>query len=167
VTSSANSSDEAPTGHPAPACACGPWWRLPALLAIVLVAILLFKSCGVRENASVTDDPTVNTPATTMAIESVVLIIQFNDGHQPQSDKVSWTRGMTVRELLNKVPRINIFQQGSGASAFLTEIDGVKNEGAGGRNWMYSVNGKQADRSFAIYELQPGDQVLWSFAPPQ
>ncbi len=74
---------------------------------------------------------------------------------------------MTVRDLLNGVPRLRIVQQGSGSSAFLTQIDDVTNEGAGGRNWMYSVNGQRADRSFAIYELQPGDHVLWSFAPPQ
>jgi hypothetical protein len=43
----------------------------------------------------------------------------------------------------------------------------VKNEGAGGRNWTYRVNDKHADRSFAVYELQPGDHVLWTFATPQ
>ena len=69
---------------------------------------------------------------------------------------------MTVRDLLNAAPGLSISQQGSGASAFLTKIDGVANEGAGGRNWMYSVNGQRADRSFAVYELQPGDHVLWT-----
>ena len=74
---------------------------------------------------------------------------------------------MTVGDVLQNDPRTSFVTQGSGASAFLTEINGVKNEGAGGRNWMYSVNGERADRSFAVYELQPGDHVLWSFTPPQ
>jgi hypothetical protein len=45
----------------------------------------------------------------------------------------------------------------------LAELDHVGNEGAGGRNWLYQVNGKHADRSFAVYVLQPGDHVLWRF----
>ncbi len=51
----------------------------------------------------------------------------------------------------------------SAQSAFLTAIDGVENEGADGQNWTYTVNGQIADRSFAVYELKPGDQVLWTF----
>ena len=74
---------------------------------------------------------------------------------------------MTVADLLNSEPRISLTSTGSGASAFLTSLDGVANEGAGGRNWTYSVNGKHADRSFAVYELQPGDHVLWTFAAQQ
>jgi hypothetical protein len=74
---------------------------------------------------------------------------------------------MTVRGLLTSASLVGFGQTGRGQSAFLTEISGVKNEGAGGRNWMYSVNGLRGDRSFEAYELQPGDHVLWSFAPSQ
>jgi len=56
-------------------------------------------------------------------------------------------------------------QKGSGESAFLTTIDGIENQGDAGHNWTYSVNGKHADRSFEIYKLEPGDQVLWTFGP--
>ena len=56
-------------------------------------------------------------------------------------------------------------QKGSGESAFLTTIDGIENQGDTGHNWTYSVNGKHADRSFEIYKLEPGDQVLWTFGP--
>ena len=54
---------------------------------------------------------------------------------------------------------------GSGASAFLTRIDDVANEGGGGakKNWQLSVNTSYADRSFGVYELQPLDVVFWRF----
>jgi hypothetical protein len=71
---------------------------------------------------------------------------------------------MTVADLLHSEPRVSLAAQGSGASAFLTQLGGVANEGAAGRNWVYSVNGRPADRSFAVYELQANDHVLWTFA---
>jgi hypothetical protein len=78
---------------------------------------------------------------------------------------------MTVRDALaaavDSSGNVKFAQQGADQSAFLTEIEGVKNEGAGGRNWTYTVNGKLGDRSFAIYPLRPGDQVLWTHAAQQ
>ncbi len=53
-------------------------------------------------------------------------------------------------------------ERGSGATAFLTQLDDLKNEGSG-RNWIYRVNGQIADRSFAVYRLEAGDTVLWKF----
>src|SRR5262249_6455233 len=55
---------------------------------------------------------------------------------------------------------------GSGASAFLTRIDDVANEGGGGakKNWQLWVNTSYADRSFSVYEVQPLDVVFWRFA---
>ena len=74
---------------------------------------------------------------------------------------------MTVADLLSSAPDVPITQQGTDQTAFLTGIFGVANEGAGGKNWTYEVNGEGADRSFAVYELHAGDRVLWSFAPPR
>jgi hypothetical protein len=57
--------------------------------------------------------------------------------------------------------------RGTGQSAFLDSLDGVKNEGADGRNWTYSVDRTTGDRSFAVYELRPGNRVLWTFGKQQ
>jgi hypothetical protein len=80
---------------------------------------------------------------------------------------------MTVADLLAAAAAdtlgdpLAIRQQGSGASAFLTQINDAPNEGADGRNWTYQVNGQHADRPFAAYELQPGDAVLWRYGKAQ
>jgi hypothetical protein len=69
-------------------------------------------------------------------------------------------------DLLNAASSdLAITQRGSGQAALLTAIGDVSNEGAGGSNWTYEVNGQSADRSFAVYELRPGDRVLWTFGP--
>jgi len=44
----------------------------------------------------------------------------------------------------------------------LTRIDDLANEGSG-RNWIYRVNGKLADRGIGAFNLKLGDTVLWRF----
>lgn len=167
---SPHNSNDLTNSRPPNLCACGPGWRLPLLLALVLIAMLVYRWRGIRTEAEVSTAPAAPTqgeapPVDAPLANTVSLVVDFGDGNLPKTDKAFWTKGMTVRDLLNGVPRQSVSQQGAGAAAFLVSIDSVKNEGAGGRNWMYSVNGKRADRSFAVYELQPGDVVVWSFAP--
>ena len=78
-----------------------------------------------------------------------------------------YTKGSTVLDVLRASERhphgIKFSYRGKGATAFLTQIDDLKNEGGGGRNWMYEVNGKVADRSFAVFQVKPADKVLWKY----
>jgi len=149
---------------------CGPWWRLPLLLALVLAAILLTREIGTRETADVGPNPPADRTFGRTG-ETISLAIDYGDERRQQYDGVPWREGMTVRDALaaavDSSGNVKFAQQGSDQTAFLTQIEGVKNEGAGGRNWTYSVNGKLGDRSFAIYPLRPGDQVLWTFAAQQ
>jgi Domain of unknown function (DUF4430) len=143
------------------------WWRLPLLLAIVLAVIVLTVGRGGLER-SVKPEPVAseNNAATTTA-EKVQLTIDFGDLRPRQNAAVNWHEGMTVADLLRREPSLHFKSIGDGASTFLTELNGVENEGAGGGNWTYSVNGERADRSYAVYELHPNDRVLWTFAAPQ
>lgn len=143
-------------------------WRLPLLLAIVLAAILLSQQRGIREAifkpAGAPPEVADRAEAVAVVGPRVLLTINFGDGRELQNEVAPWREGMTVADLLQSEPRVSLATQGSGASAFLTQLGDLANEGAGGRNWVYSVNGKPADRSFAVYELQANDHVLWTFA---
>jgi hypothetical protein len=55
--------------------------------------------------------------------------------------------------------------EGTGANAFLTVLGEQGNEGGDGRNWQYEVNAMRPSVSFGAKILQPGDHVLWKFAP--
>jgi hypothetical protein len=45
---------------------------------------------------------------------------------------------------------------------FVQSIDGVKGEGAGGQvDWFYWVNGLEADKGAAEWEVVPGDRIQW------
>ncbi len=141
------------------------------MLALVLAAIWLMRGRGLRESAiepgGERATPAVSsTEAETDAVTTVA--VDFGDGRLREYDDVPWREGMTVRDALSAAAEasggVRFSQRGSGESAFLTNIDGVENEGAGGRNWTYTVNDKLGDRSFEIYPLSLGDRVLWRFA---
>jgi hypothetical protein len=145
------------------------------LLLAVLAAILAARLSGFREIGSTSSDtrseqsstgPTTKSPDAATG-QTVALAIQFGNDRERRFDEVPWREGMTVDDLLTLASRqadgISYVVQGRKAMALLTRIDDAANEGAGGRNWTYSVNDQRADRSFAVYELQPGDKVLWTF----
>jgi hypothetical protein len=138
--------------------------RLVALLATVLTGILVFKIFFSSE--------VVNRPAESSAVSSsntakVSIEIEFGPEGKPLKDAVPWFAGMTVRDLLTSASLVSFGEKGRGASALLVQIQETENEGSGGRNWIYYVNGQFGDRSYAVYELQPGDRVLWTFGRQQ
>ena len=143
------------------------WWRLPLLLAIVLAAIVAVRLAGCGEQLH-PGGPTGKAPsAADPQGRTVSLTIDYGDARKRQFDALPWHAGMTVDELLTTASRlpegISYVVRGYKERALLTEIDKVENEGGGQRNWLYSVNDVKAEKSFAIYELQPGDRVLWVF----
>lgn len=136
------------------------------MLALVLVVVVLNRHWSMRQQSVPPPSPTEQVPAGANHGQAVLLVIDFGDGRRQEFEPVAWRAGMTVLDLLREASRQNLRLtiRGTGSATFLTEINGVENEGADGRNWTYTVNGQYADRSVAVYELRPGDHVLWTFA---
>lgn len=99
---------------------------------------------------------------------TVTVVIDYSDGVEKHFTAIEWKKGFTVLDAMGAAkahPRgIRFEHRGDGATALLTAIDDLKNEGQG-RNWIYRVNGKLADTSFGVRELAAGDSVLWKFEP--
>ena len=121
------------------------------------IALALFNTMPVGR-AFAADEPP--------AAKTVRMVVDYGDGVQKHFTKLAWRDGMTVLDALTaaaKHPRgIKIKYRSKGATAFLTKIDELENEGRA-RNWVYRVNNKLADRGFGIFPLKPGDTVLWKF----
>lgn len=102
----------------------------------------------------------------TEASLSVKLVIDYGDGCEKHFTAIPWKERITVFDVLmvaDRHPRgIDWKYRGKGATALLERIDDLENEGAG-RNWVYRVNGKLADRGLGVYELKSGDTILWKF----
>jgi hypothetical protein len=107
--------------------------------------------------------------ALAQSVQSVRLVVDYGDGVAKIFDPLPWSKGNTVLDVLNVAKAsphgISFNYTGQGASAFLTDIDGVTNQGGGAsaRNWQYWVNTTYADRSFAVFDVQATDTIFWRF----
>ena len=100
---------------------------------------------------------------------TVRLVVDYGNGVIKTITDLPWAKGSTVLDVMNAAKDrphgISFSYTGSGASAFLTRIDDVANEGgtATKKNWQLWVNTSYAERSFGVYEVQPLDVVFWRF----
>ncbi len=137
-----------------------------ALLAVLLAGTLL-AGMGPSRSRPLRADEGAKDPASGEVAKVVRLIIDYGDGVEKHFTAVPWQKDLTVLGAMRwaaKHPRGIRFQyRGTGERVLLTQIDGQKNEGARGRNWIYQVNDKQGDRSIGIYTLGRGDTILWRF----
>ena len=125
----------------------------------VLILCVLTLSClmVVTVNQSLSQDKVSKT---------VSLIVDYGNGFERRYTALRWTENMTALDATRLASKhkqgFAILVKGSGATAFVTAIDGVENEGQG-KNWMYGVNGKKGDRSSGVYKLSASDVVKWTF----
>jgi hypothetical protein len=96
--------------------------------------------------------------------------IDYGNGVEKTFDSIAWRQGLTAweatLEAVKKAPQLQVKHTGSGSSVFVTEIDGVANQGGGAKkkNWQYSVNDEYADVGPGAKVLKAGDRVVWRFA---
>jgi len=130
--------------------------------AVLAAALLVFAAAWVARPAAGEDvAPTVR------------LVVDYGDGVTKTVSDLAWAKGNTVLDAMKAATArphgISFSFTGSAAAAVLTRIDDVQNEGggAGKRNWQYWVQDAYGDRSFAAFELQAQDVVVWRFATEQ
>lgn len=108
-------------------------------------------------------------------IGTVTLSIQFGEADQNDlSISVPCLVDSTVYSVMDhakKMRNLNFKSSGSGDRLFVKSIGSadnglVKNEGAGGSNWIYRVNGVTGDKSAGLYKVKPSDEITWSFGTP-
>ena len=105
--------------------------------------------------------------------QTVRLVVDYGDGTTKTINDLAWSKGNTVLDAMKAATArphgISFSYTGAGDTAMVTKIDDVQNQGggAGKKNWQYWVNGTSGNRSFAAFELQAQDVVLWRFATEQ
>ncbi len=105
--------------------------------------------------------------------DTVRLIVDYGDGASKTVANLPWAKGNTILDAMKAATTrphgISFSYTGSGDSAVLTKIDDVQNQGggAGKRNWQYWANGTYGDRSFAVFEPQAQDTIVWRFTTEQ
>lgn len=146
--------------------------RLGPAILIFLLGLAAICLINLHDRAVLRDEPAAQdaaSPYRALILETVDLEIDFGDVTRKRIASIPWRAGMTVEQTMqiasDRKPGIQFSVRGSGKMALLVSIDGRANEGGGAkaRNWVYFVNGKRADRSFGVYELDPGDHILWTY----
>ncbi len=135
--------------------------RFPTLAAVLLL------TCGLAwsQTDSATTDSNQPDSAAPAKAATVALTIDFGDGFEKRYTAIPYIESMTVLSVLEAArahPHATSFSfRGQGATAFLKEIDGVRNEGAAGRNWIFYVNQEKGKESFGQRKLKASDVVMW------
>ena len=108
-----------------------------------------------------------NADSRTTGTEVVSLQIQIAGKKKAKIIKdIPYRKDMTILDMLEHVKKekkIKYTYRGSNATAFLISINGVKNKGARGDNWIFRVNKNLGKKSFGITKLKAGDEVTWTF----
>lgn len=127
------------------------------LVALAVLAAFVVGESGIGWRASL--------GAVADETASVRLTIDYGDGVE-KTFRLDWKAEMTVLDALEAASRhprgIKVERRGSGATAFVTQIDDLKNEGQG-RNWIFEVNGVKGKTSSGIHKLVRDDRILWKF----
>lgn len=144
-------------------------WKFPLLLGVVLLGLLLWnRGESANQHAEPSERLAAWSPSPAATGEIVRLEIDFGNGARRVFDALPYQAGMTVADVMARArsfrPGISFKQVGEGATAFLTELEGLKNEGASGRNWQYEVAGAPGTKSFSLQSVAAGELVRWSFA---
>jgi Domain of unknown function (DUF4430) len=131
--------------------------------ALILIGLSLVIGLGLLVDAAAVhgaDDDPAASPV-------VQLTIDYGDGCEKHFTRIAWREGMTVLDALEaarKHPRgIRFEHRGAGETAFVSQIDELKNQGQG-KNWLYHVNGKGGTKSCGLQVVAKDDRILWKFA---
>ena len=143
-------------------------WIFPVLLAVLLLGLVAFGKWAPNPTPRQRAGPTADwAPSPQPTGETVRLTIDFGNGARKEFTALPWQVGMTVADLLVAArefrPGIEFVQVGDGEGGFLRSLDGLSNEGASGRNWLYQVDEQHAHRSFCLEKIEPERHILWKF----
>ncbi len=133
-----------------------------------VLAILLGVN-GCQPAGSTTAESESNVAVAEKTTARVDVAIDFQGRSDNLQTKVELNEEKTALMALLRACDGKVVYSGQGETAFVKSILGVENEGAGGDNWTYRVNGKLGDRSSGSFLLADEDQVQWTlgkYTPP-
>lgn len=139
--------------------------RMGRFVVLVLIAAAVSTGCDSTPVASPKapiEPRASNGVASQDAAVHVLLLIDFGDRKPLLEKSLELTGAPTVLDALQTGCGGDLEVTGSGETAFVRGILGVANEGAGGDNWTYRVNGELGNRSAGIMPLSDNDRVEWT-----
>ena len=100
----------------------------------------------------------------TMTLGTVQLKIDFAGQRDPISLSVPCSANSNALTSLQRAQEqgdLEFESIGSGESAFVVSIEGIKNAGGQGNNWVFRINGITANMGCGVFRVKPGDEIEW------
>ena len=138
------------------------------IVLIVLVSLILFgvlflnSRIAPKEISPPQDsDPIGKTSVVNSKLSAKKTVLEING--ERYDDEI--TGQISVYDFMDKLRnegKINFTEKNyAGMGKFIIAINGVK--GNGEQNWIYYVNGKEAQVGISNYKINPGDVVSWKY----
>jgi len=140
--------------------------RKPGFLHWIFLLACVCLPLGCDRSGPESSKPKTEQAQQPPAKIEVEVEIDFKNSTPPLTGKVTLEKEQTAFAALESFARqkeLKVDFKGEGETLFVKGIGEVANQGAGGINWTYRVNGELGDRSSGIFSLKAGDKVSWIF----
>lgn len=122
------------------------------LLTILTLGVLGIAGCTDQKNPEI---PASSSQESVAKEEHTATIIIQEDGKEIQAKEVSFEAGTVLFDIM--VDNFTIEDN----NGFLTSIDGIAQDEAEQKYWMYDVNGEMALEGAKDLKVEAGDEVLF------
>ncbi|WP_373470775.1 DUF4430 domain-containing protein [Carnobacterium alterfunditum] len=133
------------------------------LLAISVLSMFLLVGCGNDESTAQTESATSVPESTVSSIQKETVTVNISlqeDGKLvPDTDKeLEIAEGSTLLDIMGKNYKIEE------TDTFINSIEGISQDEAEGKYWLFDVNGEAAPVGAADTILEAGDEVVWNLS---
>lgn len=123
------------------------------LLSGLILGMFLISGCTTQANEATLT--TTTTQESVSPVEQTATIILQEDGKEITKEVVSFEPGAVVFDVMDEHFEI-VHQDG-----FITSIDGMTQDEAANKYWLYDINGEMALKGAKEIALQAGDEILF------
>ena len=123
------------------------------LLNGLILGMFLISGCTTPANEATLT--TTTTQESVSPVEQTATIILQEDGKEITKEVVSFEPGAVVFDVMDEHFEI-VHQDG-----FITSIDGMTQDEAANKYWLYDINGEMALKGAKELALQAGDEILF------
>lgn len=123
------------------------------LLSGLILGMFLISGCTTQANEATST--TTTTQESVSPVEQTATIILQEDGKEITKEVVSFEPGAVVFDVMDEHFEI-VHQDG-----FITSIDGMTQDEAANKYWLYDINGEMALKGAKELALQDGDEILF------
>ena len=123
------------------------------LLSGLILGMFLISGCTTQANEATLT--TTTTQESVSPVEQTATIILQEDGKEITKEVVSFEPGAVVFDVMDE--HFEIVNQ----DGFITSIDGMTQDEAANKYWLYDINGEMALKGAKELALQAGDEILF------